>query len=59
MGMGHSWLLVAVMFGNMLKKSWSSGEYPFWSPHDHTFRSLSLPDPWPTTERVGPRLAFT
>ena len=25
---------------NMLKKCWSSGEYPFWSSHDHRFWSL-------------------
>ena len=26
--------------GDMLKKHWSSGEYPFQSSHDHGFRSL-------------------
>ena len=36
------------------KKHWSSGEYPFWSSYDHGFRSLWTPNPWPTTESVGP-----
>ena len=26
--------------GGMLKKHWSSGEYPFRSSHDHEFQSL-------------------
>ena len=35
-GWGQLWQ-VAVLFGNMLKKCWPSGEYPFRSLHDHWF----------------------
>ena len=70
MGMGHLWLImggafmayngrgifdkVTASFGNMLKKRWSSGEYPFRLSHDHRFHSLRTPDLWTTTERAGP-----
>ena len=30
-------------------KCWSSVDYPFWSSHDHRFRSPWTPDKWPTT----------
>ena len=36
-GMGHLWESKLLVFwgGDMLEKHWSSGEYPFWSLHDH------------------------
>ena len=53
--MGQLWQSKLLFrFGNMLKKCWSSGEYPFQSSHDHRFRSLWTPDLWTTTERAGP-----
>ena len=31
------------LIGNILRKHWSSGEYPFWSSHDKV--ESSVPDP--------------